>query len=88
MINWDSANPFRFRLQNKEGRLGPEVHFELPTIRSFWADDLDHDGKSELVSISQFSGRAQLSHFIRKESPALSGQLKHGAKLRGMCSLI
>ena len=33
LVNWDSQNPFRFRLQNAAGRLGPEVHFTLPPIR-------------------------------------------------------
>src|SRR5947207_1932671 len=40
LVNWDSPNPFRFRLQNAASQLGPEMHFALPPIRSYWADDL------------------------------------------------
>src|SRR5438128_4032798 len=40
LVNWDSPNPFRFRLQNESGQLGPEIHFSLPAIRSYWPDDL------------------------------------------------
>ncbi|HKQ36905.1 MAG TPA: VCBS repeat-containing protein, partial [Verrucomicrobiae bacterium] len=43
LVNWDSTNPFRFRLQNAAGQLGPEMHFALPAVRSYWADDLDGD---------------------------------------------
>jgi hypothetical protein len=78
LVNWDNLNPFRFRLQNASGRLGPEIHFTLPPIRSYWADDLDHDGKTEIVTIAQKSGRAQISMFRPKEPEELSGQWKEG----------
>jgi len=77
-VNWDSPNPFRFRLQNESGQLGPEFHFSLPPIRSFWADDLDGDHKTELVTIAQKSGRAQISVFARKPAEPLSGAFKQG----------
>src|SRR4029077_14911254 len=66
LVNWDSQNPFRFRLQNAAGRLGPEIHFSLPPIRSYWADDLNGDHKTEVVTIAQKSGRAQISNFVQK----------------------
>src|ERR1051325_4854489 len=34
LVNWDTANPFRFRLQSASGQLGPEIHFALPAVRS------------------------------------------------------
>src|SRR5437773_2426133 len=78
LVNWDSPNPFRFRLQNEAGQLGPEIHFALPPIRSYWPDDLDGDHKTEVVTIAQKSGRAQVSVFKRKPAEPLSGAFKEG----------
>jgi len=78
LVNWDSPNPFRFRLQNSEGQLGPEIHFALPPIRSYWADDLDGDHKTEVITIAQNSGRAQVSNFTLKPAEPLSGNLQQG----------
>lgn len=78
LVNWDNANPFRFRLQTGAGRLGPEVHFTLPPIRSYWADDLDGDHKTEIVTIAQKSGRAQISNFVLKDAETLAGDWKQG----------
>lgn len=78
LVNWDQANPFRFRLQDAAGQLGPEVHFTLPAIRSYWADDLDGDGKTEVVTIAQKSGRAQISNFVPKPAEPLAGAFRQG----------
>ena len=78
LVNWDSSNPFRFRLQTTSGQLGPEIHFTLPAIRSYWPDDLDGDHRTEIVTIAQNSGRAQVSHFLRRPAEALSGSFKNG----------
>ncbi len=78
LVNWDSPNPFRFRLQNEAGQLGPEIHFSLPPIRSYWPDDLDGDHKTEMVTIAQKSGRAQVSAFKRKPAEVLSGAFREG----------
>jgi hypothetical protein len=78
LVNWDNPNPFRFRLQNSSGKLGPEVHFNLSPIRSYWADDLDGDRKTEIVTIAQKSGRAQISLFQQKTADDLLGDWKRG----------
>ena len=78
LVNWDNPNPFRFRLQNESGQLGPEIYFALPPVRSYWADDLDGDHKTEIVTIAQKSGRAQISGFSRKEAEPLAGAFKAG----------
>ena len=39
LVNWGAANPFRFRLQNAAGELGPEIYFSQPAIRAYTADD-------------------------------------------------
>jgi hypothetical protein len=78
LANWDNPNPFRFRLQNESGKLGPEIHFPLSPIRSYWADDLDGDGKTEIITIAQKSGRAQVSTFQQKEAESLAGNWKQG----------
>ncbi len=78
LINWDSPNPFRFRLQNSVGELGPEIYFTMPPVRSYLADDLTGDHKTEVVSIAANSGRAAVSHFIQKPAEPLSGSFKQG----------
>lgn len=78
LINWDSANPFRFRLLNPQRQLGPEIHLELPAIRSYWAEDLDGDHRTEVMTIALKSGRAAVSNFKRKSAEPLLGDLKDG----------
>jgi hypothetical protein len=78
LVNWESTNPFRFRLQTQGGQLGPEAHFALPPIRSYWADDLDADSKTEIITIAQNSGRAQASNFVRKQADLLVGNFREG----------
>ncbi len=78
LINWDSPTPFRFRLQNHDGELGPEIYFSMPPIRAYLADDLVGDHKTEIVTIAQNSGRAEVSDFVRKPAEPLSGAFKQG----------
>lgn len=78
LVNWDSANPFRFRLQNEAGQLGPEIHFPLVPVRSYMADDLNGDHKTEIITIAQNSGLAQLSTFTLKDAEPLHGEFKKG----------
>lgn len=78
LVNWESTNPFRFRLQNKAGQLGPEFHFSMSPVRSYWADDLDGDHKTEVITIALNSGRAQLFNFARKPSEPLAGAFRKG----------
>ncbi len=78
LVNWDSPSPFRFRLQNADGELGPEIYFTLPPIRAYMADDLDGDHKTEVVTIAQNSGRAAVSRFAQKPAEPLSGDFKQG----------
>lgn len=78
LVNWDTANPFRFRLQSGSGQLGPEIHFALPAIRSYWPDDLDGDHRTEIVTIAQNSGRAAIGHFVKRPAESLTGQFRQG----------
>jgi FG-GAP-like repeat len=77
LVNWESPTPFRFRLQTGEGKLGPEMYFPFDPIRSFCADDLESN-KTQIVTIAENSGRAQISEFVRKPAEALSGAFKQG----------
>ena len=78
LVNWNSPNPFRFRLQNAAGQLGPEIHFSMPPVRSYWADDLEGNHKTEIITIAQNSGRAQISHFVQKPAEPLAGAFQQG----------
>jgi hypothetical protein len=78
LVDFDSPTPFRFRLQNSSGQLGPEIYFKVPPIRSFDADNLGGDAKSYMVTIAQSSGRAEVSQFTRKPSEILSGAFHRG----------
>jgi FG-GAP-like repeat len=78
LVDFDSPTPFRFRLQNSDGQLGPEIYFKSPPIRSFCADNFEGNAKDYIVTIAQNSGRAEISHFTRKPSEVLSGALRQG----------
>ncbi len=78
LVNWESPTPFRFRLQNDVGQLGPEMYFTLPPVRSYWADNLEANEKTQIITIAQNSGRAQVSEFTRKPAEDLSGTFKQG----------
>ena len=78
LVNWDNANPFRFRLQLPTGRLGPEIHLPFAPVRSYWADDLDGDSRTEVITIAAKSGRAAVSNFTRRPGTALTGDLLDG----------
>ncbi len=78
LVNWDTPNPLRFRLQNKAGQLGPEIHFAMPPIRSYWSDDLDGDSRTEVITIAQNSGRAAIANFTVTNAENLSGSFAVG----------
>ncbi len=78
LVNWDTPNPLRFRLQGEHGELGPEIHFTMPPIRSYTADDLDGDHRTEIITIAQNSGRAQISNFTWKKAEKLAGDFFAG----------
>ena len=78
LVNWDSPTPFRFRLQQADGTLGPEIYFTTPRIRSYVADNLETNQETEVITIAQNSGRAAISHFVRKPAEPLSGALRLG----------
>lgn len=78
LVNFDTANPIRFRLQDAAGRLGPEVFFTMPAIRAFCADQFDDGRAAQVVTIAQNSGRAAISHFVRKPAEPLAGGFKQG----------
>src|SRR5258705_2254720 len=66
LVNWEDRNPFRFRLQKNDGQLGPEFYFSTTPIRSYWADNLEPNGKTQIITIALNSGRASVSEFKRK----------------------
>jgi hypothetical protein len=78
LVDWDSPAPFRFRLQNDAGQLGPEIYFKTQPIRSYCADNLEDDAKTYVVTIAQSSGRAEVSQFVRKPAEPLSGAFHQG----------
>ena len=78
LVNWEDRNPFRFRLQKPDGSLGPEIYFSMTPIRSYWADNLEPNKKTQVITIAQNSGRAQVSEFTCKPAEALSGSFRQG----------
>jgi hypothetical protein len=77
-VTFDSATPFRFRLQQSDGQLGPEVYFKLPPIHSYWGDNLEGDRQAYLTTVTRDSGRAQISKFTLKPAETLVGEFKQG----------
>jgi hypothetical protein len=78
LVNWEDRNPFRFRLQKADGQLGPELYFSSAPIRSYWADNLEPNGKTQIITIALNSGRAAVSEFVRKPAESLSGCFQQG----------
>ena len=78
LVDWEDRNPFRFRLQRPDGQLGPELYFSTAPIRSYWADNLEENGKTQIITIALNSGRAAISEFIRKPAEPLSGCFSQG----------
>jgi hypothetical protein len=78
LMNWEDRAPFRFRLQKQDGSLGPEIYFSSVPIRSYSADRLEENKKTQVITIAQNSGRAQISEFTRKPAEALSGAFRQG----------
>jgi len=78
LVNWESATPFRFRLQDAAGRLGPEMFFTFPAVRSYLAENLVPQAGMHLVTVAQNSGRAQISRFVSQPAPALAGEFREG----------
>ncbi|HTL57306.1 MAG TPA: VCBS repeat-containing protein [Candidatus Limnocylindrales bacterium] len=78
LVNWEDRNPYRFRLQKPNGKLGPELYFSSAPIRSYWADNLEPGGKTQVISIALNSGRASISEFVHKEAESLSGCFHEG----------
>jgi len=78
LVNWEDRNPYRFRLQKSDGQLGPELYFSSAPIRSYWADNLEPGGKTQIISIALNSGRASVSEFVRKPAESLSGCFRQG----------
>ncbi len=78
LVNWEDRNPYRFRLQNPDGKLGPEFYFSSAPIRSYWADNLEKGGKTQIISIALNSGRASISDFAHKPAEPLSGCFREG----------
>ena len=77
-VDFDSPAPFRVRLQNAGGQLGPEIYFKTQPVRSFWLDNLAGDKMNYLVDIVQATGRAEVSQFTRKPAEPLAGQFRQG----------
>ncbi len=78
LVNWDNPNPFRFRLQDARHQLGPEIHLPLAPVRSYWADDLDGDHRTEFTWIAAKSGRAAVGNVTRKDGEVVAGGLVDG----------
>ena len=77
-VDFDSPTPFRVRLQNAGGQLGPEIYFKTQPVRSFWVDTLAGGRTNYLVDIVQATGRAEVSQFTRKPAEPLAGKFKQG----------
>jgi hypothetical protein len=77
-VDFDSPTPFRVRLQNAAGQLGPEIYFKGQPIRSFWIDNLAGDRTNYFVGIVQATGRAEVSQLTRKPADTLSDAFKNG----------
>ena len=77
-VNFDSATPFRFRLQSADGQFGPEIYFKLPAIHSYWGDALEGGKQNFITTVTRDTGRAQISQFTRKSAEPLTADFNQG----------
>ncbi len=63
VVKTDSERPFRLRRGLGDGTFGPEQSFEFTEIRSFWAGDVEKDGRVDVVAVRRRSGRLALFRF-------------------------
>jgi hypothetical protein len=77
-VDFDSTAPFRVRLQNSAGQLGPEIYFKTQPVRAFWLDTLAGGPTNYLVDIVQATGRAEVSQFTRQPAEPLAGSFQQG----------
>jgi hypothetical protein len=78
LVDWDSPTPFRFRLQNDAGQLGPEVYFKTQPVHAYISDYLEDNSNLFVVTIAQASDRAEVSQFIKEPAEPLSGNFAKG----------
>lgn len=78
LVDWDSQTPFRFRLQNSSGQLGPEMYFKFQPVRTYCADTLEGDSNLFVASIAANSDRAEVSEFTHRPADVLSGTFRRG----------
>ena len=78
LVDWETPTPFRFRLQNASGQLGPEIYFKSHPVRSYCADNLEGGTKNFVVTIAQNSSRAEVWEFTRKPANVLAGTFRQG----------
>jgi FG-GAP-like repeat len=78
LVDWDSPTPFRFRLQNDAGELGPEVFFKTQPIHAYIGDTLEGNSNLYVATIDQNSDRAEVSRFIQEPAEPLSGDFAKG----------
>jgi len=64
----DSDWPVRFRLGQGQADFGPEMRSRSAGIRGISVDDLDDDGRSEVIVIGRRSGRAIVMEVAEKEN--------------------
>jgi FG-GAP-like repeat len=96
LVDWDSPTPFRFRLQNSAGQLGPEIYFKTQPVHAYCADNLEGNSNLYVVTIAETSDRAEVSEFTRRPADVLAGAFRQGqfqvlplrqtsAAQRGLC---
>jgi hypothetical protein len=78
MVDWDSPAPFRFRLQNAAGQLGPEIYMKAKPVHAFSADNLDGNSNQFITTIAENSDRAEVLKFTHRPARVLSGTLRQG----------
>jgi len=62
LVNWTVQTRFVSVCKPRPVNSSGDFHFTLPPIRSFWADDLDGDHKTEVVTIPKNPDALRLPH--------------------------
>ena len=79
LVNWDSPKPFRFRLQNADGELGPEIYFTTAAHpRLHWPMIWMATTRPRSSPSRKIPGAPPFRDFTQKPAEPLSGDFKQG----------
>ena len=77
LLAWETKTPIRVRCQ-KNGILGPEIHYQLPSIGAYDIRDLNGDNSPEIICIESRSNDVCVYQLTEQKLPEIISGLGQG----------